>query len=136
MADIPGLIEGASEGTGLGIRFLRHLSRTRLLLHLVDAGSPEPTVEPSAAVRSLAAELEKYDAELAQRERWLVLNKMDLVPRGDWEARQRALEERLDWKAPCYAISALSGEGCRELSLRVMEYLEAAKASGKEPPQD
>ncbi len=123
VADIPGLIGGAAEGAGLGIRFLKHLARTSLLLHLVDA-APLDGSDPVAAVREIEGELERYSAELHQRPRWLVFNKVDLLPAGEREDRCREMVERLGWQAPWFMISALSGEGTRELCYKIMEHLE------------
>lgn len=129
VADIPGLIEGAAGGAGLGTRFLRHLARTRLLLHLVDVAPPEASADPVRDVCTVVAELEAYSEALAARERWLVLNKIDLLAPEEREPRCRALRERLGWSGPAYAISAATGEGCRELCERVMEYLEKEERS-------
>jgi GTP-binding protein len=125
MADIPGLIEGAAEGAGLGIHFLKHLQRTRLLLHLVDVNHEEGSLAPAEAVRSLAAELERYSEELAERPRWLVLNKLDLHPVDSWEERLDELVHELGWTGPAYAISAATGAGTRKLAQDVMIYLES-----------
>jgi GTP-binding protein len=124
VADIPGLIEGAAEGAGLGIRFLKHLSRTRLLLHLVDVAPFDPAVDPVQEVRKIAAELAKFSPELAQRERWLVLNKVDLLPQEERDACCRRIVDALQWQGPVFEISAIKGEGTRELCSRVMDYLE------------
>ncbi|HWQ95291.1 MAG TPA: GTPase ObgE [Gammaproteobacteria bacterium] len=123
IADIPGIIEGAAEGAGLGVQFLKHLARTRLLLHLVDA-APDDDSDPVEAVRKVAAELKKFSPDLAARERWLVLNKMDRVPESERAARMRDIIKRLKWRAPAYAVSAINGEGCRKLTFDIMEYLE------------
>lgn len=123
MADIPGLIEGAAEGAGLGIQFLKHLKRTRLLLHLVDITAEDPM----AAVRSVEQELAKFSPALAARERWLVLNKMDLLPQSEREPRCRALIEGLAWTGPVFRIAAINGEGCRELAGALMRRLEELK---------
>ncbi len=128
VADIPGLIEGAAEGAGLGIRFLRHLARTRILLHLVDMAPMDPDADPVRGVRSIAAELKKFSPALAKRERWLVLNKMDLVPPQEREQRVQALIRALRWKRPVFAISAATGAGCRELTAQLMSHLERVKA--------
>ncbi|HWP94159.1 MAG TPA: GTPase ObgE [Gammaproteobacteria bacterium] len=125
MADVPGLIEGAAEGAGLGIRFLRHLQRTRLLLHLVDVAPALGTGDPVADARAIVRELEKFSPELAARERWLVLNKLDLVPPEERDARCRMIVEGLGWTGPVFRIAAIRGEGTRELCRAVMEYLEA-----------
>ena len=132
VADIPGLIEGAAEGAGLGIQFLRHLSRTRILLHLVDMMPLSPDDDPVAGVRALEAELKKFDAKLAKRERWLVLNKIDLIPADEREARTKSLLKKLKWKGPVYSISAINGAGCRELSQALMIRIEKTrKTKGK-----
>ena len=128
IADIPGLIEGAAEGAGLGMQFLKHLARTRLLLHLVDAVPPDDS-DPVEAVRSIERELEKFSPELAARERWLVLNKMDLVPEDLRDEFCDDLVQRLGWDGPVFRIAGLTGEGTRALTGRVMEHLEAAKAA-------
>nr|VFK27120.1 MAG: GTP-binding protein [Candidatus Kentron sp. MB]VFK31425.1 MAG: GTP-binding protein [Candidatus Kentron sp. MB]VFK75476.1 MAG: GTP-binding protein [Candidatus Kentron sp. MB] len=123
MADIPGLIPGAAEGIGLGIRFLKHLSRTRLLLHLVDMTPNRETDDLCDDVRDLADELAKFDADLAKRERWLVLNKMDLLPSDQQEQCGQELLERLEWTGPVFRISAYTGQGCQQLVSQVMRYL-------------
>lgn len=123
IADIPGLIEGAAEGAGLGIRFLKHLSRTRLLLHLVDVAPPDAS-DPVAAVAAIARELEKFSPELAGRERWLVLNKIDLVPPDLRDELCDDILRRLDWKGPVFRISAATHEGTGPLMLEIMERLE------------
>lgn len=124
IADIPGLIEGAAEGAGLGIQFLRHLSRTRLLLHLLDIAPAGDVSDPVDDAQVIMRELEKYSPELAQQERWLVLNKVDLLPEDEVEQRCDDIIKRLNWQGPVFRISALSGKGTRELTGRVMEYLE------------
>jgi GTP-binding protein len=126
MADIPGLIEGAAEGAGLGIRFLKHLQRTRLLLHVVDIAPPEG--DPVADARAIAAEVAKFSEELAARPRWLVLNKEDLLPPGEAEARTRDIVERLGWTGPVFRISAATRAGTRELASAVMAFLEQQQA--------
>ena len=128
MADIPGLIEGAAEGAGLGIRFLKHLSRTRVLLHLVDVAPLDPEAEPVTAVKALAAELKKFSKELARRERWLVLNKIDLIPAEERATRIAGIVRGLRWKGPVFTVSAATGEGCRELAAGLMQRLEALRS--------
>jgi len=135
MADIPGLIEGAAEGAGLGIRFLKHLSRTRILLHMVDVAPPDPEADPVKAVKALAAELTKYSRELAKRERWLVLNKIDLLPPDEREAWTLKIMKGLRWKGPVFSVSAATGEGCRELAAKLMERLEALRQQATEDEQ-
>lgn len=127
MADIPGLIEGAAEGAGLGTRFLRHLSRTGLLLQIVDAGPYSDSGDPVRDVRVIVAELAKYSVELAGRERWLVLNKIDLMPAAERQQRVDEITTALNWRGPLFLISALSGEGTLELTKAVMEHVEAKR---------
>ena len=124
MADIPGLIEGASGGAGLGIRFLRHLSRTRVLLHLVDVAAGLDGADPIDQVRVIERELATFDPELAQRERWLVPTKLDLVPPPDRADTVAALVEAVEWDGPVYAVSALAREGTDTLSEALMRHLE------------
>jgi len=114
VADIPGLIEGASEGAGLGHQFLRHLQRTRLLLHIVDA-APFDDADPVLQVRAIAAELKKYDPKLHAKPRWLVFNKIDMVPAAEREQRVKEWVRRLRWKGPVFTISALAREGLQPL---------------------
>ncbi len=117
IADIPGLIEGASDGAGLGHQFLRHLARTRILLHLVDLTDEDPV----QAVRAIAAELKKYDAALHRKPRWLVFNKIDLLP--DARGKAGKIVRALGWKRPWFAISALSGEGCDQVTKAIAKEL-------------
>ena len=124
MADIPGLIEGAAEGAGLGIRFLKHLRRTRILLHLVDVCPPGDEVDPVADCLSIVNELENFSPELAAKERWLVLNKTDLVSADELATLRARIVEALDWKGTVYEISALAGEGTRKLTGDLMNRLE------------
>ena len=124
MADIPGLIEGASGGAGLGIRFLRHLSRNRVLLHLVDVAAAHGDADPIDQVRIIERELAAFDPELARRERWLVPAKLDLIPPSDRADVVAALVEGLGWDAPVYPISALTREGTDTLGEAVMRYVE------------
>jgi len=126
VADIPGLIEGAAEGAGLGVQFLKHLSRTGLLLHLVDV-APLDGSDPVEDVKTIAHELEKFSAELGGRERWLVLNKIDMVPVDEREALCRDMVERLEWRGPVFEISALAKLGTRELVFAIMEVIEARR---------
>ncbi len=124
VADIPGLIEGAAQGAGLGHRFLRHLARTRLLLHLVDLAPFDPHADPVRDARAIVAELGRYDAALAAKPRWLVINKIDLVPDEERAGRIAALVAGYAPVERHFAISALTGAGCRELTFAVMEQLE------------
>lgn len=123
IADIPGLIEGAAEGAGLGHQFLRHLARTRLLLHIVDLAPFDEATDPVAEAHAIVAELKKYDEELYNKPRWLVLNKADMLPQEERDARRVAFLKQFGWDAPCFVISALSGEGCQTLTYAIMEYL-------------
>ncbi len=123
MADIPGLIEGASEGAGLGIQFLRHLQRTGLLLHLVDI-APIDASDPAEAVKAIANELVKFSADLAEKPRWLVINKIDLLDADEQAKAARDLLEKLDWKGRVFEISAATGEGTQSLGQAVMRELE------------
>ena len=122
IADIPGLIEGAAEGQGLGMQFLKHLSRTSLLLHLVDI-LPADSLDPVEAVQSIAKELEKYSSDLAQKPRWLVFNKIDLLPEGERQACMDDIVKRLEWSGPVYAISAINGAGTKQLCFDIMEWV-------------
>jgi GTP-binding protein len=125
IADIPGLIEGAAEGAGLGIQFLKHLSRTSLLLHLVDI-APMDQTDPVKSVRILEKELEKYSDELKDRERWLVINKIDLVAADKVQAVCDDIIKRLQWTNPVFQISAATGMGTQKLANRIMQYLDDA----------
>lgn len=123
VADIPGLIEGASGGAGLGIRFLKHLARTRLLLHLVDMAPLDESSAPDAA-EIIVNELVKFSPSLAERDRWLVLNKCDQILEEEHEARVKEIVDRLEWTGPVYVISAIAKEGTEQLSRDIMRYLE------------
>jgi GTP-binding protein len=136
VADLPGLIEGAAEGAGLGHRFLRHISRTRLLLQVIDVAPLDTDVDPVAQARAIAAELGKYDPVLKRRPRWFVLNKMDLVPPDERAELMDRLRRRLRTKAPMYTISAATGEGCRDLMWAVQRFLEAHPAPDRLPEDD
>src|SRR5579862_5678905 len=109
MADIPGLIEGAAEGAGLGIRFLKHLQRTRVLLHVIDMLPPDPEADPVVDARSIVAELKKFDKSLGEKPRWLVINKRDLLPDGEAEKLAAEIARRLRYKGPKFLISAATG---------------------------
>jgi len=124
MADIPGLIEGAAEGHGLGIRFLKHLQRTRVLLHLVDIAPVDPAVDPVKEVRAIVGELKKFSADLVEKPRWLLLNKSDLLPPEEAEARGKDIVRRLRFKGPHFLISGATGAGTPELVQAVMTFLE------------
>jgi len=123
VADIPGLIEGASEGAGLGIRFLKHLARTRLLLHLVDM-APLDESDPAEAAETIINELTRFSPALGERDRWLVLNKADQLLDDEREERLKAVVEHLDWQGPVFVISALEREGTEQLCQAIMQYLD------------
>ncbi len=131
IADIPGVIQGAAEGAGLGLQFLKHLSRTRLLLHLVDIAPMDERVDPAEQVREIVAELEKYDPALAQRERWLVLSKADLLDAESLEQARRRLVEALDWQGPVFAVSSVTRQGLQALEDAVVAHLHARRAEQK-----
>jgi GTP-binding protein len=122
IADIPGLIEGAAEGAGLGIQFLRHLQRTRLLLHIVDL-APFDNVDPVKEAKAIVKELKKYDESLFEKPRWLVLNKLDMVPEAERNKRVKDFVKRFGWKGPVFEISALTREGCEDLVIEIYNYL-------------
>lgn len=123
VADIPGLIEGAADGAGLGIRFLKHLTRCRFLLHIVDM-APYDDSDPEAQVRAITKELESFSPTLAKRERWLLLNKVDLLPPDEVDERCQALVKALDWQGPVFPISAMEQTGTAPLCGKIMTYLE------------
>ena len=135
VADIPGLIEGASEGAGLGHQFLRHLQRTRLLLHIVDAAPFDDSVDPVAQARAIVAELKKYDPKLHAKPRWLVFNKLDMVPLEERESRVQDYVRRLRWKGPVFAISALAREGLQPLLERIQNHVAAQQKVEPLPDQ-
>ena len=132
IADIPGLIEGAAEGAGLGHQFLRHLARTRLLLHIVDIAPFDANTDPVAEARALVNELKKYDQALFNKPRWLVLNKADLLVPEDRAGRVRQFLADFGWHDKSFIISALSGEGCRELVFAIMDQLDKNKVAVKD----
>lgn len=128
IADIPGLIEGAAEGAGLGHQFLRHLQRTKLLLHIVDIAPFDPAVDPLREAKAIVKELKKYDESLHKKPRWLVINKIDLVPEDERKARVSALVNGYGRGIRHFVISAVNGEGCRDLTFAVMAYLEEQRS--------
>jgi GTP-binding protein len=125
VADIPGLIEGAAEGAGLGHQFLRHLQRTRVLLHMVDLAPFDEAVDPVAQAKAIVKELKKYDPALADKPRWLVLNKLDMVPTEERVARVKDFVKRMRWKGPVFEISALTREGCEGLVQAIYKHVES-----------
>ncbi|HEV7822827.1 MAG TPA: GTPase ObgE [Burkholderiales bacterium] len=129
VADIPGLIEGAAEGAGLGHQFLRHLARTRLLLHIVDIAPFDESTDPVAEARALVNELKKYDEALHHKPRWIVLNKADLLASEEQTQRVQQFLKDFGWRDKSFMISALSGTGCKELTYAIMEHLDATRAA-------
>lgn len=127
IADVPGLIEGAAEGAGLGHQFLKHLQRTHLLLHLVDIAPFDESVDPVKEARAIVGELKKYDKALHEKPRWLVLNKADLLEPEEAEKRTKAILRSLRWKGPHFTISAMRGEGTRELAFAIMDHLDRTR---------
>jgi GTPase len=127
IADIPGLIEGAAEGAGLGMTFLKHVQRTRLLLHMVDAVPYEDGVDPVTQVRAIEGELAKFDPALLDKPRWLVLNKLDLLPEEEREARIAQIIRDLDWQGPWFAVSAISKDGTWPICLKAMDFLDSLR---------
>lgn len=127
VADIPGLIEGAAEGAGLGHLFLRHLQRTHLLLHLVDFAPFDESVDPVTQAKAIVKELKKYDASLYEKPRWVVLNKLDMVPEEDRRRRVDDFVKRFKWKGPVFQISALTREGCEPLIRAIYEHVAKLK---------
>ena len=124
MADIPGLIEGAAEGIGLGHRFLKHLTRTRLLLHVIDMAPLNEDTDLVHEARALVKELQKYDQALYEKPRWLVLNKTDMMSEEERAELCRQFVDKLGWEGKYFMISALTGEGCKRLTYEIMDYLE------------
>lgn len=135
VADVPGLIEGASEGAGLGHQFLRHLQRTRLLLHLVDVAPFDEGVDPVQQARAIVAEIKKFDPGLHAKPRWLVLNKLDMVPAEAREARVKDIVRRLRHKGPVFEISALTREGCELLVRKVYEHIAKVHEAAQPPAE-
>jgi GTP-binding protein len=129
MADIPGLIEGAAEGAGLGMQFLRHLERTRLLLHVVDIAPLGDAQRPAEQIKAIEQELRKFSDELAGKPRWLVLNKVDLLADADLPAERRRLLGELQWDGPVFEVSAATGAGTEKLGQAVMRELAAMSES-------
>jgi GTPase len=136
VADVPGLIEGAAEGAGLGHQFLRHLQRTSLLLHMVDIAPFDDSVDPVAQARAIIAELKKYDPALAAKPRWLVLNKMDMVDEAERSKRSKDFVRRLRWKGPVFEISALARLGLDPLLHAIHDHIAATRAPPAERPDE
>lgn len=132
IADIPGVIEGAAEGAGLGLQFLKHLDRTGLLLHLVDIEPYESSESPISAAKKIITEVEKWSDNLANKPRWLVLNKVDRVLDEELDAHCQEIIDALNWTAPVFKIAAINGQGTRELMFAIMEFLEAQRQMVKD----
>jgi GTP-binding protein len=124
IADVPGLVEGAAEGAGLGLQFLKHLTRTRLLLHMVDMVPIDAKQDPVESVLTINRELEHYSEALGSQPQWLVLNKMDLIPEDIREEMCQEVLDRLNWQGKVFRISGHSGEACDELCEQIMDYLD------------
>jgi GTP-binding protein len=135
VADLPGLIEGASEGAGLGHLFLRHLQRTRLLLHVVDLAPFDDGVDPVAQAKAIIGELKKYDAALYDKPRWLVLNKLDMIPTEERVARVKDFVRRMRFKGPVFEISALTREGCEHLVQAIYQQVKAEQIAEQAPKE-
>ena len=125
MADVPGLIEGAADGAGLGIQFLKHLQRTRLLLHLVDIAPIDADANPADEVTAIQGELDKFSGDLAEKPRWLVINKTDLLLDDELAEQKEALLKQIDWHGPVFEISAISGNGTEQLGQAIMQQLDS-----------
>ena len=134
IADIPGLIEGAAEGHGLGHQFLRHLARTRLLLHLVDLAPFDPATDPVHEAQAIVEELRKYDEALYRKPRWLVLNKLDLIPENERAERVATFVRDFNWNGPIFSIAAIRGENCQTLTYAIMDYLDEMRRT--EAPEE
>ena len=132
IADIPGVIEGAAEGAGLGLQFLKHLERTGLLLHVVDIEPYESSESPISAAKKIIAEVEKWNENLANKPRWLVLNKVDRVLDEELDAHCQEIIDELNWTAPVFKIAAINGQGTKELMFAIMEFLEAQRQKAKD----
>lgn len=136
IADIPGLIEGAADGAGLGHQFLRHLARTRLLLHIVDVAPFDPSTDPVAEARAIVNELKKYDQVLYEKRRWLVLNKVDLLEPTERAERTSRFIADFGWQDKSFIISAIDGKGCRELTYAIMEHVQQTEPAHQTADQD
>jgi len=135
VADLPGLIEGASEGAGLGHLFLRHLQRTRLLLHIVDMAPFDEGVDPVKQAKAIVGELKKYDDGLFDKPRWLVLNKLDMIEPDKRAALVKDFVKRFKFKGPVFEISALTREGCEHLVKAIYQHVKSVQKS-EQPPED
>jgi GTP-binding protein len=132
IADIPGVIEGAAEGAGLGLQFLKHLSRTGLLLHLIDVMPYESMETPVQAAKTIIHEIEKWSDDLAAKPRWLVLNKIDRLPSDEVESHCQAIIDELEWTGPVYKIAAINGKGTKELMFAIMSFIDEQRRIERE----
>jgi GTPase len=136
IADIPGLIEGAADGAGLGSLFLRHVQRTRVLLHLVDMAPFDESIDPAGQVRAIENELRKYDPDMLEKPRWLILNKGDLLDDQERAERAQAIIEALDWKEPWFVVSAIGREGTWPIMLKIQQFFDDQKKEAIEAAED
>jgi GTPase len=136
IADVPGLIEGASEGAGLGHQFLKHLQRTHLLLHLVDIAPFDEAVDPTKEAKAIINELKKYEQSLFDKPRWLILNKADLLAPAEAEKRAKAIIKGLKWKGPTFTISAMKTDGCKALTFAIMDHVDEQRRVMKEAAEE
>jgi GTP-binding protein len=136
MADVPGLIEGAADGAGLGLQFLKHLQRTRLLLHLVDIAPIDARVNPAQEVIAIQRELEKFSGDLTDKPCWLVVNKTDLLAEDEFAKKRDALLSQLDWSGPVFEISAIAGSGTENLGQEIMQKLDSMAIALLQPEAD
>jgi len=136
IADIPGLIEGAADGAGLGSLFLRHVQRTRLLLHLVDMAPFDESIDPAEQVRAIENELRKYDPGMLEKPRWLVMNKGDLLDDETRAERAKAIIAALDWKEPWFTVSAIGREGTWPIMLKIQQFFDDQKHAALEAVED
>lgn len=136
IADIPGLIEGAADGAGLGSLFLRHVQRTRVLLHLVDMAPFDDSIDPAEQVRAIENELRKYDPDMLEKPRWLILNKGDLLDDEERAERAQAIITALDWKEPWFVVSAIGREGTWPIMLKIQQFFDDQKKEALEAAED
>jgi len=136
IADIPGLIEGAADGAGLGSLFLRHVQRTRVLLHLVDMAPFDDSIDPAGQVRAIENELRKYDPDMLEKPRWLILNKGDLLDDEERAERAQAIITALDWKEPWFVVSAIGREGTWPIMLKIQQFFDDQKKEALEAAED
>jgi len=136
IADIPGIIEGAAEGAGLGALFLRHVQRTRVLLHLVDMAPFDEAIDPAEQVRAIENELRKYDPGMLEKPRWLVMNKGDLLSEEERAERAAEIVKALDWKEPWFVVSAIGREGTWPIMLKIQQFFDDQKHAAAEAAED